>query len=102
MEYVYIVLFDWSTDDNSDVEAFVYKNYIDAVTKFKTIISDEMNTDLSWVKNAAFNSAGQLNKGFILNEFTDDTRDSDLYWHLVNYDNYNQHIFLNIQKKEIL
>ena len=102
MEYVYIVLFDWSTDDNSDVEAFVYKNYINAVAKFKAIISDKMNSDRSWVKNVAFNSAGQLNKGFILNEFTDDTRDSDLYWHLVNYDNYNQHIFLNIQKKEIL
>lgn len=102
MEYVYIVLFDWNTDDNSDIEAFVYKNYINAVAKFKAIISDKMNSDRSWVKNVAFNSTRQLNKGFILNKFTDETRDSDLYWYLVNYDNYNQHIFLNIQKKEIL
>ena len=47
MDYIYCVLFDWSTEDDAQIETYLYRNYADAVKKFKKIIADEMQPDQS-------------------------------------------------------
>ncbi len=102
MNYVYLVLFNWTTEDDGELESYVYSNYADAVKKFKSIIADEMDPALSWVGDEAFNSAGEINKGFVLLEFTDDSKGADLYWQVADYNESNRYSYITLRKKEIL
>ena len=102
MTEVYLVLFSWGTEDDAGLDSYVYANYIDAVKKFKEIIAAEMNPALSWVGDEAFNSAGKLNKTFILHEFTDETSGKDLFWQVGDYNHVERYSFVDLLKREIL
>ena len=102
MKDVYLVLFSWGTESDCGITSFVYANYNDAAKKFKEIIADEMNPALSWVGREAFNSAGQINKGFLLHEFTDETSGKDLTWQVGDYKHVERYSFINLLKREIL
>lgn len=52
MDSVYMIRFDWSTDDDRGCEVELYKNYNDAVKRFKKMIENEKNPNLSWVADA--------------------------------------------------
>ena len=80
MNNLYLVLFDWSTEDDSQIETYIFSNYKDAVKKFKHIIEDERKPEMSWVGDEAFNSAGKLNKGYFHHEFLDTSKGADLIW----------------------
>ena len=41
MKYVYLVLFNWATEEDAGLDSYVYANYNDAVKKFKAIIAAE-------------------------------------------------------------
>lgn len=102
MDYVYCVLFDWSTEDDAQIETYLYRNYADAVKKFKKIIADEMQPDQSWVGDYAFNSAGKLNNGYFHHEFLDDSKGADLIWQVGKYNEPLQYCFLTLKKHKIL
>ena len=102
MEYVYIVHFDWTTDEESELETYVYADYKDAVKKMKALIANEMNPALSWVGDLAFNSAGKLNKGYHFYEFTDDSTGQDLFWRVANYENSSFYSFITLKKEKVL
>ena len=102
MKHIYLVLFDWSVEDDTQIETYVYKNYEDAVKKFNEIITGEMDPVLSWVGDEAFNRKGKIKKGFIFHKFTDQTTGKDLFWHVADYNNQYRYSFINIYKKEIL
>ena len=102
MKHVYLVLFSWGTEEDSGIDSYVYENYDDAVKKFKAIIADEMNPAFSWVGDEAFNSAGQLNKDFILHEFTDESTGENLFWQVGDYNHVDRYSFVDLLKREIL
>ena len=58
MKKVYIVQFDWSTTDAGSVDLFVFGKYGDAYDKFKEIICNERNPEMSWVGNIEFDDEG--------------------------------------------
>lgn len=102
MNYVYCVLFDWSVEDDSQIETYIFKNYEDAVKKFKSIIEDEKKPEMSWVGDEAFNSAGQLNKGYFYHEFLDDSKGANLTWQVGKFDAPWLYCYLTLKKQEIL
>ena len=102
MDYVYCVLFDWSVEDDAQIETYIYKNYEDAVKKFKEIIDGEKIPEMSWVGDEAFNSAGKLNKGYFHREFIDDSTGTDLIWHIGKFDAPWLYCYLTLKKLEIL
>ena len=102
MNDLYLVLFDWSTEDDAEIETYLYRNYADAVQKFKRIIVDEMKPDQSWVGDYAFNSAGKLNDGYFHHEFVDDSTGKDLYWQVGKYSDPAIYCFLTLKNMKVL
>ena len=102
MNYVYCVLFDWSVEDDAQIETYIFKNYEDAVKKFKKLIETERKPDMSWVGDEAFNSAGKLNKGYFHHEFIDDSKGSDLYWQVGRYNEPCIYSFITLKKQQLL
>ena len=102
MNNLYLVLFDWSTEDAAEIEMYLYRNYADAVRKFKRIITDEMKPDQSWVGDYAFNSAGKLNDGYFHYEFIDDSTGKDLHWQVGKYNEPGIYCFLTLKNMNIL
>ena len=102
MNNIYCVLFDQSTEDAAEIETYLYRNYADAVQKFKRIINDEMNPGQSWVGYEAFNSTGKLNDGYFHHEFVDDTMEKALYWQVGKYNDPTIYCFLTLKNMKIL
>lgn len=87
MDYVYMVKFDWSVEDARDVEITLFNNYDDAYTFYKRLISDELNPDLSWVGEQAFNDDLTVKEGFELDCNDDDSDDENKFWHVCDLEN---------------
>ena len=49
---VYMVKFEWSTDDDQGIDIELFKNYKNAVKRFNKIIKNEKDPDISWVADA--------------------------------------------------
>lgn len=77
---VYTVIFDWTTQDDSNVEVFIYSDYADALKKYYGIIADETNPELSWVGNEAIGYNGEINDGFELYEQKTVIGKTGRYW----------------------
>ena len=54
MHEVYLVLFDWSTEDDAQIETYLYRNYDDAVRKFKRIMPLCLHFIYLFVKFASY------------------------------------------------
>lgn len=103
MKKVYIVQFDWSTSDAEDVELFIYKHYDDAYDKFKELICAERNPDNSWVGNIEFDDDGYPIDDHYEFEFEDNNSgESEVYWRIVDKDNYYQHSFIDLLVMEVM
>ncbi len=98
---VYLVLFDWSTTDSDGIETYLYHHYEDARKKFNNIITDECNSDLSWVGSEVFDENGEVNDDYELDCNTDEENAHELYWHVVDKNDYNRHSFIDLLKREI-
>ena len=59
MDKVFIVQFDWATPDAEGIDLYVYRNYDDAYDKFKQLICEERNPELSWVGDLEFDEIGR-------------------------------------------
>lgn len=97
---LYIVTFDWATDDDSDIEIFAYAYYDTALSKYKDIIADELNPELSWVGNEAFNENGKLNDGYEFHEHKSVQGKSNLYWRVFD-NNGSRHSCINLTVIEL-
>ena len=58
---VYLVVFEWSTEDDSDVDIEAFDTYEKATLRFQERINDE-KTDMSWVHDA-FDENGDILDG---------------------------------------
>jgi len=99
-KYAYLVMFDYSTDDYSGIETFLFDTYEKALKKFKEIISTETNPEKSWVGDC-------YNKGNISDNYELDTNIDcadeklDLWWNFTNKYDWNLHDFIDLKKMEI-
>lgn len=58
MGTVYIVQFDWATPDASGINLYVFGDYGRAYDKFKELICNERNPEMSWVGDIEFDDDG--------------------------------------------
>ncbi len=100
-KHVYMILFDWSTTDSDGIETFLYHDYEAARKKLDEIIQNECDADLSWIGSEVFDENGDVNDGYELDCNTDDKAAEDLYWHVVDKNDYNRRSFIDLIKKEI-
>jgi len=101
MEYIYMVKFDWSVEDAQDVEITLLKNFDDAYTFYKMLISDEMNPDLSWVGEQAFNDDQTVKEGFELYCSEEDSNDENKFWHVSDLENSWRYSNIDLIRKEV-
>ena len=104
MDKVFVVKFDWSTDDDENVNIFIYNSYDKAYAKFKDIIADEMNPELSWVGDIEFDNEGYpIDEEYYLFEFKDSSSGAtEAHWYIAERDNYHQHSFIDLLIMEIM
>ena len=96
--YVFMVEFDWSTQDgNSDIEIQLYQNYSDASERFKELIANELNPDMSWA-GAAFNKDGIAEDGYVFNCCIEEQGEKELWWYISKEGDYTQHSFIDLKK----
>lgn len=103
MKYVFLVIFDWSTEDESRVEIDVYKDYDKAKGNFKAIIDAELDPNLSWVGSEAL-FGGQVNEGFELSTNLDDVGGEefdDLYWEVSDENNSSRYSNIRLIGKTV-
>ena len=76
---VYLVLFDYSTDDCNGIDINLYDSYQKAINKFKQIIEQEKNPNMSWVANA-FDEDDNLINWYELDTNIEDYNQNLLAW----------------------
>lgn len=63
-KFVYMVQFDWSVEDNSGNDVYLYETYEKALEKYQSIIAGEMDPNMSWVGDQAFDKDGNVNEDY--------------------------------------
>lgn len=61
---VYMVQFDWSVEDDSGNDIYLYDTYEKALEKYQSIIASEMDPNQSWVGDQAFDNDGNVNEDY--------------------------------------
>lgn len=97
---VYLVVFDWSTDDGSDVDIEAFDSYEKAVKRFYERIADE-KTDISWV-HEAFDENGEILDGYDFDECAPNKKlETYAYWNITNKYDWYMHEYLSIVQLEV-
>ena len=104
MEKVYIVKFDWSTDDCNAVELLVYGTYDGAYEKFKELIANEKKPENSWVGVLAWKNGMPEDERIELDllDRRSDADETECYWLITDTWNFGVHSFISIEIKEVL
>lgn len=79
---LYLVLFNWATEDDSGLDTKLYSTYEAAVNAFNQIVKDELNSELSWA-GEAFDENGDYDEDLYelncSNEY-DGGEERELWW----------------------
>ena len=103
MKKVYIVQFDWSTSDAGSVDLCVYGDYGDAYDKFKQLICNERDPEMSWVGNIEFDDDGYPKDDHYEFEFEDNNScDNEVYWHITDKNDWYMHSFIDLRVMEVM
>ena len=90
---VYVIQFDYSTEDCDGVDLYLFKHFDDAFAKFKSMIQDEE-------KFYKENYSGKL-EDFELDTNIDDDNAIEYYWNKKYIHDYYVHTFLDLKIKEV-
>lgn len=93
---IFLVMFDWSTEDNSDVEVELFDTYEKAYNRFNEIIAQEMNPNYSWASEA-FDKNGTLKDGYSFECEIDGSEQTNLWWNLKVSDYQSIHDFIDLK-----
>ena len=97
---VYLVVFEWSTEDDSDVDIEAFDSYEKAVMRFQERIDDEKTYE-SWVQDA-FDEDGDILDGYDFDECRPNTRlETYAYWRITNSDIWRIHDYIAIIPQEV-
>jgi hypothetical protein len=99
---VYMVMFDWATEDDSAVEVELFDTYKKAYDRFKEIISNEMVFDISWVAEA-FDENGIISEDYDFEEHieSDGSQEYDCWWNITDKNDWYRHDYLDLQVVEV-
>ena len=97
---VYLVVFDWSTEDDADVDIEAFSSYEKAANRFNERIRDE-KSDISWA-NEAFDEDGNVLEDYDFDKCLPDTRlETYAYWTLTKRTNWQMKDYIAIVKLEV-
>ena len=97
---VYLVVFEWSTEVDSDTDIEVFDSYEKAVIRFQERIDNEKTYE-SWIHDA-FDEDGEILDGFDFDECRPNTRlETYAYWRITNSDIWRIHDYIAIIPQEV-
>ena len=103
MKKVFVVQFDWSTQDAESVDLFIYGSYDKAYEKFKEIICNERNPEMSWVGNVEFDDEGYpIDERYDCDYEDNNSCESEVWWHIVDKNDWNVHSFVDLLVMEVM
>lgn len=101
-KYTYLVMLEWSTEDDSGLDYYIYNSYTDAKGKYKRLIEDENDADISWVGDEVFDENGEVNEGYNL-ECTEETdEEQNLCWRVSDSNSDRRYSVITLTKVEII
>lgn len=101
-KYVYQVILDWATQDDSSVETEVFDTYEKALNHFHKLIDNELNPEISWVGSDAFDENKNLNEDYEFDCNLDASNKTDLWWNIYEKGYCDiKHTFIDLRKKEL-
>jgi len=100
--YTYLVMLEWSTEDDSGLDYYLYKSYTDAKDKYERIIEDENDADISWVGSEVFDENGEVNKGYRFECSEETNEEKNLCWKVTDLNYSNRFSLITLTKVEIL
>ena len=94
---IYLVLFQYCTDDCDGVETQAFSTYEKAVERFNELIKDEKTSDMRWAANAFEN--GKLHRNYELdrNDTFTDGEEHELWWNLTCKTDWYLHDFIELR-----
>ena len=97
---VYLVVFEWSTEDDSDVDIEAFDSYEKATMRFLERINEE-KTDMSWV-HEAFDESDDILDGYDFDECQPDKRlETYAYWSITNKYYWSMHDYIALVQLEV-
>ena len=97
-KFVYVVLFDYSTNDCSGIDLYIFDTYQKALNKFNEIIEQEKQPEMSWVGEKFKNNT----LDYELDTNIEDAKDGvELWWNVTDRNDWYFHDFLDLRIKEI-
>lgn len=100
--YIYLVMLEWLTEDDNGLDYYLYKNYNDAKIKYKRLIEDENDADISWIGSEVFDENGEVNKGYLFQCSEETDEEQNLCWKVTDTNSYNRYSIITLTKVEIL
>lgn len=100
MKKIYLVLFQYSTDDADGIDTQAFDTYEKAVNRFHELIEAEKQPDMSWAANAFEN--GELDHCYELDcsDFVDG-QEHELWWYLTCKVDWYLHDFIELRILEV-
>ena len=97
-KFVYVVLLDYSTDDCSGIDLYIFDTYQKALNKFNEIIEQEKQPEMSWVGEKFTNNTFD----YELDTNIENAKDGvELWWNVTDRNDWYFHDFLDLKIKEI-
>lgn len=103
MEKVYIVQFDFAAPDAEGVELYVYDSYDKAYDKFKELICNERNPEMSWVGDIEFDDEGYpVDDNYEFDFEDNNSGESEVWWHIRDKSDWYQYTNIDLLVKEVV
>lgn len=98
---IYLVLLEWSTDDDSGSDFYIFGNYDNAKDKFIELVEKEKDPNISWAYQA-FNGTYDEEKRFEVETNIDWNQAYELFWDITDTWNYSYRTHIQLREMEIL
>ena len=95
-------MLDWVTEDDDGIDYYLYKDYGVAKDKYKRLIEDENDADISWVGSEVFDENGNVNKGYHFECSEETDEEKNLCWKVIDFKADRRYSLITLTKVEIL
>ncbi len=98
---VYIVQYEYSTEDEREVKLHVFDTFDKAYQKFQALIVEEMTPDISWIGDLDWKDGQPPEEyEFLSNEEYDENQRQ--YWYVTDTNDVQYHTYLDLVIKRVL
>ena len=98
---IFLLLFQYCTDDCDGVETQAFSTYEKAVERFNELIKDEKTSDIRRAANAFENGKLQRNYELDCNDTFTDGEEHELWWNLTCKTDWYLHDFIELRILEV-